>query len=156
MKISDLVSLARTAAVSRDIDTLSRISGAIGLEYTKRRSRLDLAEELSQSAERFECQLARYREVCGAERARAISSAYSTTALQSALPTDEDYLDCDRLELIELVQARVNELEANPLRDRTNLYAALNSFANQAPDIEISHGILVATGFVTETQLCFI
>lgn len=156
MKISDLVSLARTAAVSRDIDTLSRISGAIGLEYTKRRARLDLSEELSQSAELFEHQLERYRAVCGVERARALGGAYSATTLKSALPPDEEYLDCDRLELIELVQVRVRELEANPLRDRASLYAAINSFANQAPDIEISHGILVATGFVTETQLCLI
>ena len=159
MKLSDLIVQARDAAVHRNIETLSRVVGAIGLEYTKRRNRLSLAEELSQAEESFRLHLERYRTACPAERRRYLDAAYEendTVLFKAALPTDEEYSICDALELVELLTPRVAALEANPLRDRADLYGALNSFANQAPDIEISHGILVTCGLITETQLCLI
>jgi hypothetical protein len=159
MKLIDLLGLARTALQSRDINTVASAVGAINLEYTKRQRRLELAEELIQAEEAFRLHLERYRATCPAERLKYLDAAYEendVTLFKAALPTDEDYLTCDRLELVELLAPRVAELEANPLRDPQSLAAALEVFTNQAPDIEISHGILVATGFVTETQLCFI
>jgi hypothetical protein len=156
MKLSELLGKAQVALLSRDIVTLAAAVGAVNLEYTKRRSRLDISESLADTDQLFRMHLEHYRAICGPERAASLATAYNAEALQAALPTKEDYAICDSLEFVEVLKRNIAPLEANPLRDLGPAKAALDAFIAIAPDIEIGHGILVATGFVTETQLCLI